>query len=153
MLSEIIIFIRDLYYSTLVNHINHGKIDLKCIAKNTVAQIFALTAQVHVGDFNADALPEYSVLHMLNEEWSPDFQKIVETEHLKLDSVTPSQAKIKFIKLVSELELYGVESFHVHSMGDKPKELTLSVRHDGLRVYRANSCKEKNTETANLLEL
>ncbi|XP_002160573.1 E3 ubiquitin-protein ligase MYLIP [Hydra vulgaris] len=143
---------RDLYYSTLVNHINHGKIDLKSIDKNIVAQIFALTAQVHVGDFNAEALPDYSVLYHLDEEWSLDFQKVVETEHLKLDSVTPSQAKIKFIQLVSELDLYGVESFHVHSMGDNPKELTLSVRHDGLRVYRANSCKEKNTETANLLK-
>lgn len=130
-----------MYYSTLLNHIHNGKIDISKnkICNDIFAKLIALIAQVDYGDFNADSLPDYSTIIPSDVAWSREFQQLVETNHLKLDMMTTSEAKIEFLKLLGEFTDYGVEFFQVQSVSDKPQELTLGVRHDGLRITENSS--------------
>ena len=109
--------------------------------------MIAHIAQIDFGDFHAESLPEYSTLLNLDVGWSNDLQQLVETEHLKLDLVSPSEAKIEFIKLVGAFSDYGVEKFRVFSSSKKPEELLLSVRHDGLRIYNRDDADKGTTQS------
>ncbi|XP_057312348.1 E3 ubiquitin-protein ligase MYLIP-like [Hydractinia symbiolongicarpus] len=145
---------RDLYYSTLLNHIHNGKIDISKnkICNDIFAKLIALIAQVDYGDFNADSLPDYSTIIPSDVAWSREFQQLVETNHLKLDMMTTSEAKIEFLKLLGEFTDYGVEFFQVQSVSDKPQELTLGVRHDGLRITENSSGSNgKGTDAVRLI--
>jgi len=146
---------RDLYYATLVQHIENKKIDIFKISLLDLAKIIALKAQIEFGDFNAEALPDYSQLISTQRAWSQEIQELVETEHLKLDMITSSEAKIEFIKMASECPDYGIESFKVQSACEKLDDLCLNVRHDGLRIYSVDaddtSCKGQERNLINFI--
>lgn len=127
---------RDLYYSTILHQVSNDEL-IKTLDKTVICKVIALIAQVKFGDFDAESLPEYSsLLPSSSIEWSRDLQKCAETEHLNLDMMTNSEAKIEFIKTFSDFSDYGMDVFHVTSVGDGLEHLILGVRHDGLRIYR-----------------
>lgn len=66
----------------------------------------------------------------------------------------PSEAKIEFVKLVSEFSDYGVEKFHVYSSVKKTEELLLCVRPDGLCIYSRDDTNRgtKKTEESQLIQ-
>ena len=78
-------------------------------------------------------------------EWSRDIEKTVETEHLNLDMMTTSAAKIEFIKLFGEFPTYGMDIFHVNSINEQLQHLILGVRHDGLRIYKNKGSPKNET--------
>jgi len=126
---------RDLFYSTILQQMNSGKLSVLHEPQDIIAKLLAFVAQIDFGDFRAESLPEYSTLIKVGIGWSEELQQLVETEHLKLDLISSSEAKIEFIKLVTGLSDCGVEKFCVFSSSKKPEELLLSVCHDGLRIY------------------
>ena len=83
----------------LVHQINSGKLSLLDSPSDVIARLIAHIAQIEFGDFLAESLPEYSTLINVNCRWSNELQQLVETEHLKLDLLSPSEAKIGFIKV------------------------------------------------------
>ena len=115
-----------------------------------LSKVIALIAQIKYGDFNAESVPEYSKL-LPSIKWSNELQKTVETEHLNLDMVTSSEAKIQFIKIFGDLPNYGMDIFHVNSVAEHPEHLILGVRHDGLRIYKDKSIPNE-TEQENLVQ-
>ena len=138
-----------MYYSTLLHDIRNGKLCANILQDDVFSKLVALIAQINFGDFDAESLPDYSTLLLSRKEWTCEIQKAVETEHLKLDMLCPSECKIEFIKLVSEFSDYGVENFNVTSVCDKPKELILGVRYDGLRIYKADSNPDETRKLNN----
>ena len=123
---------------------------------NTIARITALVAQITYGDFHAECLPEYSTLVSIKTlPWTNELQKLVETQHLNLDLTMSSEAKIEFIKLVSEFGDYGVEKFHVYSSVKKKEELLLCVRQDGLSIYSRDETTSgtDKTDESQLIQL
>ena len=66
-----------------------------------------------------------------------------------------SEAKIEFIKLVSDLSDYGVEKFQVYSSAKKSDELLLCVRQDGLSIYNRdeNTRGTEKTDESQLIQL
>ena len=132
---KIISFFRDIFYSTIYQKL----LNEEFLIENDqlqLSKIIALIAQIKYGDFNAESVPEYSTL-LCSVKWSIDLQKSVETQHLNFDMISSSEAKIQFIKIFSEEQNYGMDTFHVTSLTDHHHQhLILGVRHDGLRVYQ-----------------
>ena len=153
---HVLLYFRDLFYSTLLRQINSGRISIQSADRNTIARIIALVAQITYGDFHADSLPEYSTLVTLKTlQWTTELQKLVETQHLSLDLIMSSEAKIEFITLVSEFGDYGVEKFQVYSSVKKNDELLLCVRQDGLSIYNRDEATKgtEKTEESQLVQL
>lgn len=134
----LVLFCRDLYYSTLIHQVQHNKL-IKTLDKLSICKVIALIAQIQFGDFNAESLPDYSLLlPSLTITWSRDLQQCVETEHLKLDMKSSTDAKIEFIRIFSTFANYGMDVFHVMSVDDEHKRLVLGVRHDGLKIFHTD---------------
>jgi len=140
---------RDIFYSTIYQQLLNEDL-LDKIDQHELSKVIALIAQVKYGDFNAESVPEYSKL-LPSIKWSNELQKTVETEHLNLDMVTSSEAKIQFIKIFGDLPNYGMDIFHVNSVTEHPDQLILGVRHDGLRIYKDKSILSE-TEQENLVQ-
>jgi len=125
---------RELFYSTIHQQLIDGKFSLNNQEANIVPKLVALKAQIECGDFDAEAVPEYSQILPLVNTWSSVLQKSTETEHLKITDWTQAEAKVEFIHVTSKLSEYGSEVFEVSSFGDS-SSLLLVICTDGLRVY------------------
>jgi len=126
---------RDIFYSTIFQRLLNQEFAIEN-DQLQLSKVIALIAQIKFGDFNAESVPEYCTL-LPSVKWSIDLQKSVETEHLNVDTMSSSEAKIQFIKIFSEEPNYGMDIFHVTSLTDHHHQhLILGVRHDGLRVYQ-----------------
>ena len=136
-------FSRDLFYLTCRQQLKEHKFDFTYLDIKTLAKLFALIAQVECGDYDPDALPNYSSFFPC-ETWSADFEQLVESSHLSLEKLTTNQAKIDVLHILADRLEYGVESFHVNSATAKNTSLILVCRYDGLRIYRKDQKDKKN---------
>lgn len=132
---------RDLFYSTIHQQLLNGKFSLKSLQPSIMSKLLALKAQLESGDFDAEAVPEFSKFLPWFNAWSPSLQKMTETEHLKLKSWSPAEAKVDFIHVASELAEYGTEIFEVCSCTDST-DLLLVIRADGLRIYEQDGKRQ-----------
>lgn len=127
---------RDLFYATIIQHIESKKIDISNIHIDDYTKLVSLKAQISTGDFNADAVPDYRFLLPSSFEWTQEIQQKVETEHLSLSSLSTSEAKVEFVKIVSDFPDYGIETFNVKSQCNENDMLSLNVCQGGLKVSK-----------------
>ena len=131
-----------MFYLAVRKQLSEGTYDLHSLDIKELARLYALTGHIEFGQFIPDSLPEYSTFFPCYEHWSDELERLVEEAHIDLGSMSSPQAKVEVLHILSARPEYGVETFNVYSASGKNIPIILSVRQDGLRVYKTDDMKD-----------
>eukprot|EP00794_Sanderia_malayensis_P012949 gene12949-14281_t len=126
---------RNMFYLSCREDLIKSKYNLSKLDDQALAKLYSYVAQIENGEYNPEALTDYSKLFPCRK-WSSEFEHSIESAHLDLEGMTADEARVQVLHTLSNLLEYGVETFNVNSATARNTKLILVCRFDGLRIFK-----------------